>query len=166
MLQINSQNSEPLLLIPFRFGRNGRNFSYRYANWYRNTPRSTSGQISGHFGPFRSFRPISAEMQISAGTGFGLLLTFFFLKKKLYLGVLLMMNLILLSWMMMRKRSKSCIIWHLVIYLLELTILCSTRIYINYFLRTPKHPETVRRNRPVLKYSIPLDKPKWVPKRY
>ena len=29
-----------------------------------------------------------------------------------------------------------CIIWYLVIYLLELTILCSTRIYKNYFLGT------------------------------
>ena len=50
------------------------------------------------------------------------------------------------------------IIWYLVIYLLELTILCSTRIYISYFLGTPKHPETVRRNWSVPKYSIPLDK--------
>ena len=47
----------PLLLIPFCFGRNSWNFSYRYANWYWNTPRSTSGQISGRFGPFRSFWP-------------------------------------------------------------------------------------------------------------
>ena len=85
---------------------------------------------------------------------------------KLYWGVLLMMNLILLSWMMRRRRSKSCIIWYLVIYLLELTILCSTRIYINYFLRTSKHPETVHRNRSVSKYFILLDKPKWGPKHY
>ena len=31
-----------------------------------------------------------------------------------------------------------------------------------YFLETPKHPEMVRRNRPVSKYFVPLDKPKWV----
>ena len=39
-------------------------------------------------------------------------------------------------------------------------------IYINYFLGTPKHPETVCRNWPVPKYSVPLNKPKQAPKRY
>ena len=78
LVSVNNKSFITLLLIPFRSGRNGRNFSYRYANRYRNTPRSTSGQISGRFGPFWSFRPIPAKMQISAGTGFGLLLTFFF----------------------------------------------------------------------------------------
>ena len=52
---------KPLLLIPFRSGRNGQSFSYRYANRYQNTPRSTSGQISGRFKPFRSFQTISAN---------------------------------------------------------------------------------------------------------
>ena len=151
----------PLLLILFHSSRNGWNFSYRNANWYRNTPRSTSSQISVRFGPFRSFRKIPAN-----SSRYWIWPVIKKKKKRLYLGVLLMMNLIILSWMMMRRRSKSCIIWYLVIYLLELTILCSTRIYINYFLRTPKHPETVRRNRPVPKYSIPLDKPKRGPKRY
>ena len=56
-----------MLLIPFHSGRNGRNFSCRYANRYRKPPRSTSGQISGCF---RQFRPILAGMEISAGTGF------------------------------------------------------------------------------------------------
>ena len=35
-------------------------------------------------------------------------------------------------------------------------------MYVYYFFRTPKHPETVHRNQPAPKYSVPLDKPKWV----
>ena len=50
-----------LLLIPFRSGRNGRNFSCRHEARNRKPPRSTSGQISGCFGPFRPFRPIPAN---------------------------------------------------------------------------------------------------------
>ena len=56
-----------MLLIPSCFGQNGRNISYRYANRYNNNLRSTSGKISAYFG---SFRPISAEMRISAGSRF------------------------------------------------------------------------------------------------
>ena len=61
----------PLLLISFH---SSRNFLYRYANRYQNTSRSTSGQISGHSDHSGKFWQILAEMQILAGTGFGLLL--------------------------------------------------------------------------------------------
>ncbi|KAL4651026.1 hypothetical protein ACB092_01G128800 [Castanea dentata] len=39
-----------LFLVPFHPDRNGRNFLYRYANWYENTSHSTSSQISSCFG--------------------------------------------------------------------------------------------------------------------
>ena len=45
-----------MLLIPFRSGRNGQNFSYRHENWNKNTLCSTSAQILS--GPFR---PISGN---------------------------------------------------------------------------------------------------------
>ena len=66
-----------LLLIPFRSGRNDQNFLYRYANQYWNTPvpsRVRFWAVSGHSSHSRQFRQILAEMQISAGTRFGLLL--------------------------------------------------------------------------------------------
>ena len=74
MTHIEQEMSDPLnisllkslLLIPFRSGRNSRNFSYRYANWYRNTPRSTSGQISGRFGPFRKI-PANSGRDVNFG---------------------------------------------------------------------------------------------------
>ena len=53
------EQQQSLFLIPFRFSRNGRNISYRHANRYHSTSRSTSGQISAYFGVFRPFRPIS-----------------------------------------------------------------------------------------------------------
>ena len=31
---------------------------------------------------------------------------------------------------------------------------------------TPRHPETVRQNKPISKHSIPMGKTKWVTKRY
>ena len=50
----------PLLLIPFRSGRNDRNFSYRYANRYQNTPfppRVKFQEVSGHFSHSGQFQP-------------------------------------------------------------------------------------------------------------
>ena len=51
--------SLPMLLILCCFGQNGWNISYRYANWYENTSRSTLDQISAYL--FRLFRPILAD---------------------------------------------------------------------------------------------------------
>ena len=53
----------------FHSDRNGRNFSYRYTNRYQNIPRSISGQISGCFGPFQSFRKILANFGRDANSG-------------------------------------------------------------------------------------------------
>ena len=58
--------SGSLLLILFR---SGQNFSYRYANRYQNTPRSTSGKILGRFRTFRSFRTISANFGWDVNSG-------------------------------------------------------------------------------------------------
>ena len=77
----------PLLLIPFRFGWNGRNISYRHENRYHNTPHSTSDQISAYFGVFQPFRPISAEIHISTSIRC-------WLKKKYYLLLLLLLLLL------------------------------------------------------------------------
>ena len=51
----------PLLWILFRSGRSGRNISYQYANRNDDPPCSTSGRISAHSGPFRSFRYVSVN---------------------------------------------------------------------------------------------------------
>ena len=72
--------SLPMLLILCCFGQNGWNISYRYANWYENTSRSTLDQISAYL--FRLFRPILAD-------------TRFWLKKKKKISYLLLLGFVL-----------------------------------------------------------------------
>ena len=72
--------SLPMLLILCCFGQNGWNISYRYANWYENTSRSTLDQISAYL--FRLFQPILAD-------------TRFWLKKKKKISYLLLLGFVL-----------------------------------------------------------------------
>ena len=67
------------MYIPFRFGRNEWKISYQYANWYETAPYFTSGKISGCFGMFQPFRPVSAGMRNPAEILFWLFIYLFFL---------------------------------------------------------------------------------------
>ena len=72
--------SLPMLLILCCSGQNGWNISYRYANWYENTSRSTLDQILAYL--FWLFRPILAN-------------TRFWLKKKKKISYLLLLGFVL-----------------------------------------------------------------------
>ena len=64
-----------MLLIPFRFGQNDRNFSCRCAIQNGTTtipPQVKFRPVSGCVGRSNQFRPISGGMGISAGIGFAL----------------------------------------------------------------------------------------------